>query len=138
MIHLTKKKVRQASASDFDQDPWMLNTENGTVDLRTGTLRPHRPQDLLSKMIPLSYQHAECPQFMAFLSQIMGCRSPLTCPISISRRDTFITMVEAAELGDFCDRAVVDNLTLYRALLFECKVRARSVVVAKVRGQRPL
>lgn len=73
MIHLTKKKVRQASASDFDQDPWMLNTENGTVDLRTGTLRPHRPEDLLSKMIPLRYDaHAECPQFMAFLFRIMG------------------------------------------------------------------
>jgi P4 family phage/plasmid primase-like protien len=73
MMHLTKKKVRQASASDFDQDPWMLNTENGTVDLRTGTLRPHRPEDLLSKMIPLRYdQHAECPQFMAFLFRIMG------------------------------------------------------------------
>lgn len=73
MIHLAKKKVRQASASDFDQDPWTLNTESGTVDLRTGTLRPHRPEDLLSKMIPLRYdQHAECPQFMAFLFRIMG------------------------------------------------------------------
>jgi P4 family phage/plasmid primase-like protien len=73
MIHLTKKKVRQASASDFDQDQWTLNTENGTVDLRTGTLRRHRPEDLLSKMIPLRYdQHAECPQFMAFLFRIMG------------------------------------------------------------------
>jgi P4 family phage/plasmid primase-like protien len=73
MIHLTKKKVRQASASDFDQDPWTLNTENGTVDLRTGTLRPHRREDLLSKMIPLRYdEHAECPQFMAFLFRIMG------------------------------------------------------------------
>jgi putative DNA primase/helicase len=73
MIHLTKKKVRQAGASDFDQDPWMLNTENGTVDLRTGTLRPHRPEDLLSKMIPLHYdEYAECPQFMAFLFRIMG------------------------------------------------------------------
>lgn len=73
MIHLTKKKVRQASASDFDQDPWTLNTENGTVDLRTGTLQPHRPEDLLSKMIPLRYDpRAECPQFMAFLFRIMG------------------------------------------------------------------
>jgi hypothetical protein len=58
MIHLTKKKVRQASASDFDKDPWTLNTENGTVDLRTGTLRPHTPEDLLSKPaihgVPLS------------------------------------------------------------------------------------
>ena len=67
MIHLTKKKVRQASASDFDQDPWKLNTENGTVDLRTGTLRLHRSEDLLSKMIPLRYdQHAKCPQYVLF------------------------------------------------------------------------
>jgi putative DNA primase/helicase len=51
----------------------MLNTENDTVDLRTGRLRPHRPEELLSKMIPLRYdQHAECPQFMAFLFRIMG------------------------------------------------------------------
>ena len=53
MMHLAKKKVRQASANDFDRDPWTLNTENGTVDLRTGTLRPHRPEDLLSKLIRL-------------------------------------------------------------------------------------
>jgi putative DNA primase/helicase len=45
-MHLVKKKVRQASANDFDRDPWALNTENGTVDLRTGALRPHRPEDL--------------------------------------------------------------------------------------------
>jgi putative DNA primase/helicase len=73
MMHLAKKKVRRASASDFDQDPWTLNTESGTVDLRSGRLRPHRPEDLLSKMIPLRYdRHAECPQFMAFLFRIMG------------------------------------------------------------------
>ena len=73
MMHLTKKKVRQASATDFDLDPWTLNTENGTVDLRTGILRPHRAEDLLSKMIPFRYdQHAECPHFMAFLFRIMG------------------------------------------------------------------
>ena len=36
------------------------------------------------------------------------------------------------------DRAVLDNLTLDRALLFECKVRARFVMVAKVGGQRRL
>jgi putative DNA primase/helicase len=73
MIHLAKKKVRQASVCDFDLDPWALNTENGTVDLRTGALRPHKPEDLLSKMIRLRYdRRAECPQFMAFLYRIMG------------------------------------------------------------------
>ena len=75
MMHLAKKKVRQVSANNFDRDPWTLNTEDGTVDLRTGILRPHNPEDLLSKLIPLRYdEHAECPQFMAFLYQIMGSR----------------------------------------------------------------
>jgi P4 family phage/plasmid primase-like protien len=73
MIHLTKKKVRQARAIDFDQDPWALNTESGTIDLRTSELRPHKPEDLLSKLIPIRYDcRAQCPQFMAFLYRIMG------------------------------------------------------------------
>lgn len=73
MMHLAKKKVRQTSMNDFDRDPWTLNTENGTVDLRTGALRPHRPDDLLSKLIRLRYDdRAECPQFMAFIYRIMG------------------------------------------------------------------
>jgi P4 family phage/plasmid primase-like protien len=73
MMHLAKKKVRQVSANDFDRDPWTLNTENGTVDLRTGELRAHRPEDLLSRLIRLRYDpHAECPRFMAFLFRIMG------------------------------------------------------------------
>ncbi|MGA7408883.1 MAG: phage/plasmid primase, P4 family, partial [Bryobacteraceae bacterium] len=73
MIHLAKKKVRQASANAFDRDPWLLNAENGTVDLRTAKLQPHNPEDMLSKQIRLRYDpHAECPQFMAFLYRIMG------------------------------------------------------------------
>jgi len=76
MIHLAKKKVRQVSVNDFDRDPWALNTENGTLDLRTGILRPHDPAELLSRMI--QYRHdptAECPHFMAFLYRIMGSHS---------------------------------------------------------------
>jgi P4 family phage/plasmid primase-like protien len=73
MMHLAKKKVRQVSANDFDRDPWALNVENGTLDLRTGELRPHRPEDLLSKLVRLRYDPcAECPRFTAFLYRIMG------------------------------------------------------------------
>ena len=47
-----------------------MNTETGTLDLQTGA---QRPGDLLSKLIPIRYHaHAECPQFMEFLYQIMG------------------------------------------------------------------
>jgi len=68
MIHLAKKKVPQVSVNDFDSDPWTLNVENGTVDLRTGLLGPHDPKHLLAKMIPIRFDpDARCPQFMAFL-----------------------------------------------------------------------
>ncbi len=39
----------------FDADPYLLNVLNGTVDLRTGTLRPHRKEDLITKLAPVWY-----------------------------------------------------------------------------------
>ena len=46
----------------FDQDPWLLNCLNGTIDLRTGEFRPHRREDLLTKICPVEFDpKAECP-----------------------------------------------------------------------------
>lgn len=57
----------------LDADPWLLNVANGTVDLRTGQLRPHSRQDLITKLAPVEYSpDAEAPTFVRFLSQIMG------------------------------------------------------------------
>jgi putative DNA primase/helicase len=73
MAHLTKKKVRQVDATDFDTDPFLLNCSNGTVDLRRGALRPHRKADLLSKMIPFDFDPAaECPLFLRMMYRLMG------------------------------------------------------------------
>ena len=36
--------------SDLDRDGFLLNTPGGTVDLRTGAMRPHDPNDYLTKM----------------------------------------------------------------------------------------
>jgi putative DNA primase/helicase len=44
-----------AMADQFDADPLLLNVVNGTLDLRTGELHPHRPTDLLSKIAPIAY-----------------------------------------------------------------------------------
>ncbi len=35
--------------NELDQDPWLLNCPNGTVDLRNGTHREHQRGDLLTK-----------------------------------------------------------------------------------------
>ena len=36
----------------LDADPWLLNCPNGTLDLRTGQLREHRREDLITKLCP--------------------------------------------------------------------------------------
>jgi len=40
---------------DLDADPWALNVANGTLDLRTGELRPHNPADLCTLQAPIAY-----------------------------------------------------------------------------------
>ncbi len=39
----------------FDTDPWLLNCLNGTIDLKTGTLRQHSPADMITKLAPVQY-----------------------------------------------------------------------------------
>ena len=40
---------------ELDTNHWLLNCPNGTLDLRTGTLRPHRREDNLTKLCPTNY-----------------------------------------------------------------------------------
>jgi P4 family phage/plasmid primase-like protien len=55
----------------WDPDPWLLNCENGTVDLHTGQLHPHKPDEMQSKLAPVDYvPGAECPRWDAFLGRI--------------------------------------------------------------------
>lgn len=41
---------------ELDADPWLLNVRNGTIDLRTGALRPHDRGDLVTKLAPARYE----------------------------------------------------------------------------------
>jgi P4 family phage/plasmid primase-like protien len=54
----------------WDQDPWLLGTPEGTVDLRNGELRPPRQEDLISRSTAISpAPQLECPTWLAFLEQ---------------------------------------------------------------------
>ena len=58
-----------ATVEQWDPDPWLLNTPGGVVDLRTGTMRPHRPEDYMTKITAAS-PGGECPLWHAFLAKI--------------------------------------------------------------------
>ncbi|POZ58448.1 DNA primase/helicase, phage-associated [Dehalococcoides mccartyi] len=59
--------------TELDTDPWLLNCVNGTINLKTGQLQPHRKEDLLTILVPVEYHpSAQCPRWMSFLSQVTG------------------------------------------------------------------
>jgi len=56
----------------LDRDPYLLNCHNGTIDLRTGELREHRRDDLITKVVPCAYDpDATCPTWMGVLEQVL-------------------------------------------------------------------
>jgi putative DNA primase/helicase len=72
MIKLAQSEPRIAvPANVFDRDPWLLNVENGTIELRTGVLREHRREDLITKLAPVAYDvNATCPRWDRFLIEV--------------------------------------------------------------------
>jgi putative DNA primase/helicase len=58
-----------ASIDHWDADPWLLNTPDGVVDLRTGEVRKARPEDYMTKIAAVG-PGDECPQWLAFLEKI--------------------------------------------------------------------
>lgn len=62
-----------AAADSLDADPWLLNVENGTVDLRTGGLHRHDRAQLITKLSPVEYREdATSSLWGAFLDRITG------------------------------------------------------------------
>ncbi len=58
-----------ATPEQWDRDPWLLNTPDGTVDLRTGDLLKHSPEDLITKSTAVG-PAGGCPLWHEFLRRI--------------------------------------------------------------------
>jgi putative DNA primase/helicase len=56
----------------LDANPWLLNLDNGTLNLQTMELQPHNPDDLCTKISPTAYDAAaECPLFRKTLEKFV-------------------------------------------------------------------
>lgn len=98
MVNLAASEPGVAvTREQFDTDLMAFNVQNGTLDLRTGALRPHRRSDMISKITHVEFDpDATCATFDAFLTRNLDGRQPL---IEFLRR-----MVGYALTGDTRER----------------------------------
>ena len=61
------------TVGDLDQDFMLFNCKNGTLDLRTGQLLPHRREFLTTKIAPVAFNPAaDCPRWKRFMNEVMA------------------------------------------------------------------
>jgi len=66
----------RVATSDLDADPYLFNCANGTLDLRTRTLRPHDPADRITRVSRGAYKPDSDPGTWAdFLATILPVKS---------------------------------------------------------------
>lgn len=86
MIEVAKARPGIAvAANTLDADPWALTVLNGTIDLRTGTLRPHNRADMITKLAPVEYRpgHRD-PRFEQYLVDTTGGDAELAAFLQVA------------------------------------------------------
>lgn len=140
------------SPGEMDCDPWLLNCQNGTLDLRTGALQPHNQADLITKLAPVLYDPlAKCPAWLDFLDTIFDGNGDLIsfvqravgysltghtderCMFTLwgngkNGKSTFLETI-GVMLGDYADKVPTETLLTTRNATIPNDV-------AKLRGAR--
>ncbi len=74
----TSEKGVPVLPAELDQDPWLINCQNGTLNLKTGELQPHDRMNFITKIAPVEYsQEAKAPIWANFLDRIMDSNTKL-------------------------------------------------------------
>ncbi len=64
--------------AELDRDPWLLNVENGVIDLRTLDLKPHSRDDMITKLAPVTFDPAAtCPTWERAVTEAAAGRESL-------------------------------------------------------------
>jgi putative DNA primase/helicase len=151
VVNLARADRRIAATTEqWDDDPWLLNTPDGVVDLRTGETRPHRIEDYITKIAAVG-PRGDCPRFLAFLDRIMGgdaaliaylkrvfgyCLTGVTSEQALffahgvgANGKTVLMSTMAGILGDYCLATPIETFT-------ESKTDRHPTELARMRGAR--
>lgn len=129
-----------ARPGDFDSDPYLLNVNNGTIDLKTMTLRAHNPEDRITKFAPVDYTpEATAPTWRAFIQWASLGRDDLAKYLRRAVGYSLIGSVEAEALfmlygtGANGKSTFVETL---RAMLgtYACGIPAESLMITGREG----
>lgn len=79
MIRSTESEPGIAvSLADLDSNHWLLNVNNGTIDLRNGVLKPHKRADLITEILSIGYDpEATSTVWDTFLHRIFNDNTDL-------------------------------------------------------------
>lgn len=67
----TASSLLPTTPREWDRDPWLLNCENGTIDLDCGEIKPHNQHDRITKLINIKYNsEAVAPRWAQFLQEV--------------------------------------------------------------------
>lgn len=128
-----------AHPEQFDQNPFLLNVSNGTIELsEQGTqLREHQRQDNITKLAPVEYApEATCPRWIRFLDEVTAGDTHLQVFLQqivgyaltgdtrgqvmfilygtgCNGKSTFIETI-ASFLGDYAEATPIDTLLVKR------------------------
>ena len=70
MITLAESHLPVAQ-DQLDTDPWLLNVQNGILDLRIGKLLPHRREQMITKICPVAYRDTTSEIWESFLKRVL-------------------------------------------------------------------
>ena len=71
-------KALNIRADELDHNPWLLNVQNGTIDVKSGEFREHRQEEMISKIANVDYDpQADCPLWKQFIREIMNYKTDI-------------------------------------------------------------
>lgn len=69
---LARSDRRHATTTEvWDRDPWLLNTPDGVLNLRSGQSQPHDPALYMTK-VAAAVAKGDCPVWLGFLDTVTG------------------------------------------------------------------
>jgi len=82
--HMKTDRIFSRVVADFDSNNYLLNTPEGTIDLKNGVMRPHNPDDLITLSTAVTPDSNGGDRFLRFMEEITDDDSELASFLQVA------------------------------------------------------